>query len=143
MTEKIILLVEDNPDDEMLTLRALEKNNIDNRVVVARDGAEALNLIFGPQSGGIYPGLVLLDLRLPKLDGLEVLSRLRSDPRTKLVPIVIFTSSDEEQDILRSYVQGANSYIRKPIDFNHYSEAIRQTATYWLRLNVPPPQTAA
>jgi two-component system response regulator len=143
MKEKVILLVEDNPDDEMLTLRALEKNNIENRVVVARDGAEALNVIFGQSGAALSPSLVLLDLRLPKLDGLEVLGRLRNDPRTKLVPIVIFTSSDEEQDILRSYTLGANSYIRKPIDFNQYSEAIRQTATYWLRLNIPVPPTAA
>jgi two-component system response regulator len=139
MIEKVILLVEDNPDDEMLTLRALEKNNIENRVVVARDGAEALSLIFNQTETGLSPSLVLLDLRLPKLDGLEVLSRLRSDPRTKLVPIVVFTSSDEEQDILRSYTLGATSYIRKPIDFNQYSEAIRLAATYWLRLNIPPP----
>ena len=143
MIEKVILLVEDNPDDEMLTLRALEKNNIENRVVVARDGAEALSLIFNQTETGLSPSLVLLDLRLPKLDGLEVLSRLRSDPRTKLVPIVVFTSSDEEQDILRSYTLGATSYIRKPIDFNQYSDAIRQTATYWLRLNIPPPAYTA
>jgi two-component system response regulator len=143
MTEKVILLVEDNPDDEMLTLRALEKNNIENRVVVARDGAEALGILFGQSGSGIHPSLVLLDLRLPKLDGLEVLSRLRSEARTKLVPIVIFTSSDEEQDIQRSYSLGANSYIRKPIDFSQYSEAIRQTATYWLKLNIAAPPSAS
>jgi two-component system response regulator len=143
MTEKMILLVEDNPDDEMLTLRALERNNIDNRVVVARDGAEALNILFGQTETGLHPSLVLLDLRLPKLDGLEVLSRLRSEARTRLVPIVIFTSSDEEQDIQRSYALGANSYIRKPIDFSQYSEAIRQTATYWLKLNISPPPASA
>jgi two-component system response regulator len=143
MTDKAILLVEDNPDDEMLTLRALEKNHIENRVLIARDGAEALDILFGSAGQESTPSLVLLDLRLPKLDGLEVLGRLRSEARTKLVPIVIFTSSDEEQDIQRSYALGANSYIRKPIDFNHYSEAIRQTVTYWLRLNIPAASTAA
>lgn len=143
MTEKVILLVEDNPDDEMLTLRALEKNNIENRVVVARDGAEALSILSSQTEAGSPPSLILLDLRLPKLDGIEVLSRLRSDPRTRLVPVVVFTSSDEEQDINRSYNLGATSYIRKPIDFSQYSEAIRQTATYWLRLNIPPPVPTA
>ena len=142
MTEMVILLVEDNPDDEMLTLRALGKNNIENRVVVARDGAEALDVVFGSEGQKILPSLILLDLRLPKLDGLEVLSRLRSDPKTKLVPVVVFTSSDEEQDIIRSFTLGANSYIRKPIDFNQYSEAIRQTANYWLKLNLSPPPQA-
>ena len=144
MGEKTILLVEDNPDDEALTLRAFQKNNILNPVVVARDGVEALDYLFGT---GLYAGrdtreqpqVVLLDLKLPKLDGLEVLRRLRSDPRTQLLPVVILTTSNEERDIMSSYELGANSYIRKPVDFDEFMEAVRQLGLYWLVLNVPPP----
>jgi len=144
MDEKIILLVEDNPDDVVLTLRALKKNNILNEVVVARDGVEALDYLFGT---GIYAGrdtdilpiVVLLDLKLPKVDGLEVLQRLRGNERTMLIPIVILTSSKEERDLIRSYRLGANSYVVKPVDFNQFSEAVRQLGLYWLLWNEPPP----
>lgn len=141
--EKIILLVEDNPDDEALTLRALKKNNILNQVVVARDGVEALDYLFGT---GAYEGrnladtpqLILLDLKLPKLDGFEVLKRIRNDARTRLQPVVILTTSDEDRDIIASYELGANSYIRKPVDFEQFMEAVRQLGLYWLVLNVTP-----
>ena len=144
MDDKIILLVEDNADDEKLTLRALKKNNIRNEVVVARDGAEALDFLFG---AGTYAGrdlsdmpqVILLDLKLPKLDGLEVLRRLRANDRTKLLPVVILTSSNEEQDRIKGYGLGANSYVRKPVDFNDFSEAARQLGLYWLILNEAPP----
>lgn len=144
MDMKSILLVEDNPDDEALTLRALKKNNIQSRVVVAHDGAEALDYLFGTgayasRDTSLMPTLVLLDLKLPKLDGLEVLRRIRADERTKLLPVVILTSSREEQDILRGYNFGANSYIRKPVDFAQFSEAVKQLGVYWLLLNQPPP----
>jgi len=142
--DKIILLVEDNADDEKLTLRALKKNNISNEVVVARNGAEALDFLFG--TGGytgrdlnVMPQVVLLDLKLPKLNGLEVLRRLRTDDRTKLLPVVILTSSNEEQDRIQGYGLGANSYVRKPVDFNQFSEAARQLGLYWLVLNEPAP----
>jgi two-component system response regulator len=140
----IILLVEDNADDETLTLRALRKNNILNEVVTARDGAEALDFLFGrgPFAGRdvtIQPQIILLDLKLPKIDGLEVLRRLRQDPRTRLLPVAILTTSNEERDILASYELGANSYIRKPVDFEQFMEAVRQLGLYWLVLNVPPP----
>jgi two-component system, response regulator len=142
MTEPI-LLVEDNADDEALTIRALRKHKIANQVIVARDGAEALDYLFGT---GAWigrdltrpPPLVLLDLKLPKLDGLEVLRRIRSDARTRTVPVVILTSSDEEQDMVRGYAVGANSYVRKPIDFNEFSEAVRVMGVYWLLLNRAP-----
>ena len=139
-----ILLVEDNADDEELTLRALKKNNITNEVVVVRDGAEALDYLFatGNYSGrdtSILPQVVLLDLKLPKVDGLEVLARLRSDKRTKLLPVVILTSSIEEQDLLRGYDLGANSYVRKPVDFGQFTEAVRHLGLYWLLLNERPP----
>lgn len=142
--DKIILLVEDNPDDEALTLRALRKNNILNDVVVARDGAEALDYLFGT---GVYasrdvensPQVVLLDLKLPKIDGLEVLKRIRSDPLTRLQPVVILTTSNEDCDIISSYELGANSFIRKPVDFEQFMEAVRQLGLYWLVLNVSPP----
>jgi two-component system response regulator len=145
MDRKIILLVEDNPDDEALTLRALQKSNIMNEVVVARDGAEALDYLFAT---GVYngrdaselPELVLLDLKLPKVDGLEVLQRLRADERTRLLPVVVLTSSNEQRDILESYNLRANSYIRKPVDFVQFREAVRQLGLYWLVLNVPPSQ---
>ena len=140
MNDKTILLVEDNPDDEALTLRALKKNNIFNEVTVARDGQEALDYFFGEgASERPAPTLVLLDLKLPKIDGLEVLRRIRADPRTCLQPIVILTSSREEQDIVNGYSLGANSYIRKPVDFSQFMEAIRQLGLYWLLLNEPPP----
>jgi two-component system response regulator len=140
---KVILLVEDNPDDEALTLRAFEKNNISNRIVVVRDGAEALDWLF---KRGRYrdrsepdPQLVLLDLKLPKVDGLEVLRQLRDDSRTKLLPVVILTSSKEESDLLRSYELRANSYIRKPVDFTRFVDSVRELGMYWLVLNEPPP----
>ncbi|OEU59915.1 MAG: two-component system response regulator [Desulfuromonadales bacterium C00003094] len=137
---KNILLVEDNPDDELLTLRALRKNRIDNPVVVVRDGAEALDYLF---SRGSYadcseselPVVVLLDLKLPKIGGLEVLERLRLDQRTRLLPVVVLTSSREEQDVKEAYLRGANSYIRKPVDFNHFLDAVGQLGNYWLKLN--------
>jgi two-component system response regulator len=144
MEDKMILLVEDNPDDEKLTLRALKKNNIGNDVVVARDGVEALDYLFGTGSYSgrnmsIMPQVILLDLKLPKLDGLEVLRRLRSDERTKLLPVVILTSSNEEQDRVQGYGLGANSYVRKPVDFTQFTDAARQLGLYWLVLNEPIP----
>lgn len=144
MDNKIILLVEDNADDEKLTLRALKKNNITNEVVVARNGLEALDYLFatGSYAGrnlSVMPQVVLLDLNLPKLDGLEVLRRVRADDRTKLLPIVILTSSNEERDRINGYGLGANSYVRKPVDFNQFSEAARQLGLYWLILNESPP----
>src|SRR3989440_10014918 len=145
MDTKMILLVEDNPDDEALTLRALQKNNIHNEVVVVRDGAKALDYLFGTgtylgRDTNVLPQVVLLDLKLPKLDGLEVLRRLRADERTKLLPVVVLTSSNEERDLVRSYSLGANSYVRKPVDFNEFTEAARQLGLYWLLLNEAPPQ---
>ncbi len=144
MEEKVILLVEDNADDEKLTLRALKKNNISNDVVVARNGAEALDYLFGTgtHSGrdtSLMPQVVLLDLKLPKIDGLEVLRKMRGNERTKLLPVVILTSSNEEQDRLSGYGFGANSYVRKPVDFNQFTEAVRQLGLYWLVLNEQPP----
>lgn len=144
MAERSILLVEDNPDDVTLTLRALKKNNIANQVVVASDGAEALDYLFGTgkHSGrdlGEMPAVVLLDLKLPKVDGLEVLRRLRTDERTKLSRVVILTSSKEEQDLINGYKLGANSYVRKPVDFVKFVDAVRQLGMYWLVLNEPPP----
>lgn len=140
MSDKVILLVEDNPDDEALTLRALKKNNIMNQVVVAHDGVEAIDYLLGPNSAANpSPQVVLLDLKLPKLDGLEVLKRLRADERTKLLPIIILTSSREEQDLFNSYNLGANSYIRKPVDFNQFIAAVQQLGLYWLVLNEFPP----
>jgi two-component system, response regulator len=144
MIEKTILLVEDNPDDEELTLRALKMNNVSNSLVVARDGVEALDYLFGT---GAYtgrdtadlPGVVLLDLKLPKIDGLEVLRRIRADERTRRMPVTVLTSSKEEQDLIRSYNLGANSYIRKPVDFNQFAEAVRQLGLYWLMLNEVSP----
>ena len=138
--EKIILLIEDNPDDELLTLMAFKDNNITNEVIVARDGEEALDYLFGTgryqdRDMNILPQVVLLDLKLPKVDGLEVLQTIRSNPITKLLPVVILTSSKEEIDILKSYQLGANSYIRKPVDFEQFSEAIKQLGLYWLVLN--------
>lgn len=139
MHNKTILLVEDNPDDEALTLRALKKNNIFNEVAVMRDGQQVVDYFFGEGASNPVPTLVLLDLKLPKVDGLEVLRRIRADERTCMQPIVILTSSKEEQDIVTSYRLGANSYIRKPVDFNQFMEAVRQLGLYWLVLNEPPP----
>ncbi len=141
---KVILLVEDNPDDEALTLRALKKNNIKNEVVVARDGAEALEFLFGTgkyagRNTDVMPQVVLLDLKLPKVEGLEVLRQVRADKRTKLLPVVILTSSNEEQDRIQGYDLGANSYVRKPVDFSQFLDAARQLGLYWLVLNEAPP----
>ena len=141
MSNQTILLVEDNPDDEALTLRAFKKNNIVNELTVARDGQEALDYFFGEgASERPAPAVVLLDLKLPKIGGLEVLRRIRADPRTRLQPIVILTSSREEQDVVSGYSLGANSYIRKPVDFSQFMEAIRQIGLYWLVLNEPAVQ---
>ncbi len=146
MENRVILLVEDNPDDEALTLRAFKKSNVLNDVVVARDGVEALDYLFGEgkyegRDTSVQPELVLLDLKLPKIDGLEVLRRLRADPRTELLPIVILTSSSEEQDMIQGYSLGANSYVRKPVDFVQFYDAVRQLGVYWLVINEsPPPQ---
>jgi len=142
---KTILLVEDNPDDEALTLRALEKNNILNEVVVAHDGVEALDYLFaeGSYSGrdtSVMPELILLDLKLPKVDGLEVLRRIRANKLTKLLPVVILTSSKEERDLIGGYSLGANSYIRKPVDFSQFGKAVSELKLYWLVLNVAPPK---
>jgi len=143
--DEIILLVEDNPDDVELTMRAFRKNNIANKVVVARDGVEALDYLFcqgafADRAARDAPRLILLDLKLPKLDGLEVLERLRADERTSLIPVVILTSSKEEQDHVSSYKNGANSYVRKPVDFNQFVEAVRHIGLYWLLINEPPHQ---
>jgi two-component system response regulator len=147
MRNKAILLVEDNPDDEALALRALKKNHILNEVVVARDGAAALEYLFGTgappaRDADDVPQLVLLDLKLPKIDGLEVLRRIRADARTKFVPVVILTSSKEEQDLIAGYGSCANSYIRKPVDFTQFTEAVRQIGMYWLVLNETAPAGA-
>jgi two-component system response regulator len=145
MENKMILLVEDNPDDEALTLRALKKNNIGNELVIVRDGAEALDFLFGTgdfagRDPSQLPQVVLLDLKLPKIDGLEVLRRVRENPITQLLPVVILTSSKEEQDMITSYKLGANSYVRKPVDFNQFVTAVRQLGLYWLVLNEAPPR---
>jgi two-component system response regulator len=144
MHNKIILLVEDNPDDETLTLRALSKSKILNEIVVARDGAEALDYLFGTgahdgRDTSIQPQLILLDLKLPKIDGLEVLKRLRADSRTALLPVTVLTTSNEERDVVTSYQLGVNSYVRKPVDFDSFIEAVRQLGLYWLVLNTAPP----
>lgn len=141
---KAILLVEDNPDDRELTRRALESHGIANEIVMARDGVEALDYLFcrgawADRDPSDQPQVVLLDLKLPKVDGIEVLKALRADPRTALLPVIVLTSSREEQDLLESYGSGANSYVRKPVDFEQFSEAVRQLGLYWLVLNESPP----
>ena len=145
MADGKILLIEDNPDDVDLTLRSLKKHNITNEVTVITDGAEALDWLFGTgkhadRDISEIPAVVLLDLKLPKVDGLEVLRRIRGDDRTNLIPVVILTSSKEEADRINGYKLGANSYVQKPVDFNKFSEAIRQLGLYWLLLNEPPPK---
>jgi DNA-binding response OmpR family regulator len=141
MTEaaKRILLVEDDPDHELLTIRALKRSNIANDVTVARDGEEAISLLFSEDA--MLPQVVLLDLKLPKVDGLEVLRRIRESALTRMLPVVVLTSSDEERDLVRSYQLGVNSYIRKPVNFNDFAEATRQLGMYWLVLNECPPQS--
>ena len=144
MRNKIILLVEDNPDDELLALRALKKNNLLSEVVVARDGVEALDYLFGDgeyagRDTNVMPQLILLDLKLPRIDGLEVLRRLRADGRTRLLPVVILTSSREQQDMVDGYSLGANSYVRKPVNFEQFVRAVEQLKLYWLSLNEAPP----
>jgi CheY-like chemotaxis protein len=143
MKDAVILLVEDNPDDEALTLRALHKNRVSNPVIIVHDGVEALEFLFGE---GIYagrniadlPAVILLDLKLPRLDGLEVLRRLRMDERTSVIPVVVLTTSNEDKDILNSYALGANSYVRKPVDFDQFTEAVGKLGMYWLLVNEPP-----
>ena len=139
----MILLVEDNPDDEALTKRALERNHLANEIAVVRDGEEAVQFLFGEgdyedRDTTIQPQLILLDLKLPKLDGIEVLRRIRADDRTKLIPVVMLTTSDEERDRIRSYTFHVNSFVRKPVDFSEFTQAIQQIGMYWLVLNEPP-----
>ncbi len=144
MASMTILLVEDNPDDEILTVRELQKQHLVNEIIAVRDGVEALEYLFGT---GQYakrdvhdlPTVVLLDLKLPKVDGLEVLRRIRADDRTKCIPVVVLTSSDDQRDVVESYRLGANSYVCKPVNFKEFQEAVRQVQFYWLRLNEPPP----
>lgn len=147
-THKVILLVEDNPDDAQLTLRAFKRSHLMNPIEVARDGVEALDFVFGrgahsARAGGPLPTLVILDLKLPKLDGLAVLKAIRADERTRLLPVVILTSSKEEQDLVSGYSLGANSYVRKPVDFNEFQEAVKVLGIYWLMTNEPPPERAS
>ena len=144
MKNKVILLVEDNPDDEALTLRAFKRNHISNEVFVARDGVEALDYLFGTgehkgRDISILPQVVLLDLKLPKVDGMEVLKQVKSDPRTRTIPIVIMTSSKEERDLAAGYNLGANSYIQKPVDFDQFRETVKSIGLYWLVINQPVP----
>lgn len=145
MKSRLILLVEDNSNDELLTIRALKKANVTNEIVVARDGVEALDYIFGTgaraEHGPLTPAIVLLDIKLPKLDGLEVLERIRDDERARLFPVIMLTSSNEEWDVVRSYELGVNSYIRKPVEFDAFSKAVEQLGLYWLLLNEPLPQS--
>ena len=146
MERKQILLVEDNPDDETLTIRALTRAKVVNDVVVVRDGAEALDYLFGAEGGSPgdlpdLPQVILLDLKLPKIDGLEVLRRVRAEKRTEFVPVVILTSSDEEKDLIEGYRLGANSYVQKPVDFTEFADAVQQLGLYWLLVNHPAPPT--
>ncbi|OLP17331.1 two-component system response regulator [Leptolyngbya sp. 'hensonii'] len=143
--ERVILLVEDNPTDEKLTVRTLRRSNIANEIIVAHNGEEALNILFGSEDEagkelGILPTVMLLDLKLPKINGLEVLRRVRAHERTHLLPVVVLTSSTEECDIIQSYNLGANSYVRKPVDFDQFSEAVRQLGLYWVLVNQPLPK---
>ncbi|MCB9561848.1 MAG: response regulator [Kofleriaceae bacterium] len=145
MSNGTILLVEDNPDDELLTLRAFKKNHIMNPVVVAHDGVEALDWLFGTgahdgRDTSVAPQVILLDLNLPKLSGLQVLEQIRADDRTRLVPVVVLTSSQEEEDMVRSYTLGANSYVRKPVDFAEFIEAVKGLGLYWLLINQTAPR---
>jgi two-component system response regulator len=147
MNEKYILLVEDDPNDELLTLHALQENRIRNKVIVTRDGAEALDYLFstGPRAGKPFPDLpqfVLLDLKLPKIDGIEVLQALRAHPRTHLLPVIIFTSSKQEKDMINGYRLGANSYVRKPVDFTEFANAVKELDLYWMVLNEKAPDPA-
>jgi len=144
---KPILLIEDNPDDEALAVRALRKRNVGNPIVVCHDGAEALEYVFGTgkyegRNPADFPAVTMLDLKLPKVDGLTVLERIRADERTRLMPVVILTSSDQEADIVRSYELGANSYVRKPVEFGQFVEVVQQLGLYWSLLNEPPPTRA-
>jgi two-component system, response regulator len=143
MTERIILFVEDNPSDVALTKRALNKSNIECTLLVAKDGQQALDMLFPPSDSDYnkLPNLILLDINLPKINGLDVLKIIRSDPRTKQIPIVVLTSSNEDKDVRESYATGANSYIRKPVDFVKFSEAIKQLGNYWLDVNEPTPDS--
>lgn len=145
MPEHIILLVEDNADDEELTLRALKRSHVSNEIVIVRDGQEAIDYLFGTGSHANrnthdYPQVVLLDISLPKINGLEVLKRIRTDPRTSLLPVVMLTSSAEDRDRAKAYGNGANSYIRKPVDFDQFTKAVQQLGLYWVLLNQPPPK---
>lgn len=147
MNDRYILLVEDNPDDEELTLMALKMHNISNEIVVARDGEEALDYLFGNgkfagRNTTVLPQLIMLDLKLPKVSGLEVLQQLRADPRTEFVPVVVLTSSSEEEDIFASYRLRANSYVRKPVSFHRFADAVKQLGVYWLLINEPLPSKA-
>ena len=144
MQDKTILVVEDNPDHLELTLLTLESNRVANRIVVARDGVQALDYLFGTgdhlgRDTTVQPEVILLDLKLPRISGAEVLQRVRADPRTRLIPVVILTSSSEEEDIMASYKGGANSFVRKPIDFQQFSERLQSLQMYWLLVNAPPP----
>jgi two-component system, response regulator len=140
MHSKVILLVEDNPDDQTLTLSALSKNHLANEVVTAADGVKAMDYLFSPAATLNPPALILLDLKLPKVDGLEVLRRIRSDDRTRRLPVVVLTSSKEDRDLTESYNLGVNSYVRKPVDFTQFIDAVKQLGLYWLVLNESPPQ---
>ena len=143
--DRPILLVEDSPTDEQLTIRSLRKKRVANEIIVARDGEEALGLLFGSADGMRapipFPNVVLLDLKLPKLDGIEVLRRIRADPRTRPLPVVVLTSSDEERDITESYALGVNSYVRKPVKFDKFATAVAEIGLYWIVINTPPTQT--
>lgn len=143
MDGKIILLVEDNADDEELTIRTLQKNHLKNKIVVVRDGVEALDYLFGTgeysdRDLSVNPVLIMLDIKLPKLNGLEVLKKIKGNSRTSLIPVVMLTSSDEEKDLIESYQLGANSYVRKPVDFAEFQKSVRQLALYWVLLNESP-----